>query len=84
MSAMRSLRISELNCRAENRITDKKKSPLPDLSCSGDSVGALAANKPLVLPGVGKSGIDNLQGNRIVMVTKHHDRDPRRLRTSEK
>ena len=47
-------------------------------------VGALAANKPLVLPGVGKSGIDNLQGNRIVMVTKHHDPDPRRLRTSEK
>ena len=46
--------------------------------------GALAANKPLVLPGVGKSGIDNLQGNRIVMVTKHHDPDPRRLRTSEK
>ena len=47
-------------------------------------IGALAANKPLVLPGVGKSGIDNLQGNRIVMVTKHHDPDPRRLRTSEK
>ena len=46
--------------------------------------GALAANKPLVLPGVRKSGIDNLPGNRMVMVTKHHYPDPRRLRTSEK
>ncbi len=47
-------------------------------------IDALAANKPLVLPGVGKSGIDNLQGNRMVMVTKHHIPEPRRLRTSEK
>ena len=42
--------------------------------------GALAAKKPLVM----SEGEDNLQGNRIVMVTKHHDPDPRRLRTSEK
>ena len=40
--------------------------------------GALAANKPLVLPGVRKSGIDNLPGNRMVMVTKHHNPDPRK------
>ena len=49
-----------------------------------DFIGALAAKKPLVLPGVEKSGIDNLPGNRMVMVTKHHYPDPRRLRTSEK
>jgi hypothetical protein len=31
-----------------------------------------------------ESGIDNLPRNRMVMVTKHHYLNPRRLRTSEK
>ena len=70
-----------LNRHPDFRINDM--SP-PDFSGGDILFGALAANKPLVLPGVGKSGIDNLPGNRMVMVTKHHYPDPRRLRTSEK